>query len=476
MKRIISTKFIYYIMFSLVTFLLSINFAGCSEENIDSTATSNGKNVMIILLDGASQRHISHLGYTRNTTPNIDNLASQGLTLTSVIPSGCSTKASVTSLLTAMDYRYHHLLDHNAQLSSEYVTIAENFFNSGYITAAWGSSPIIAKEFNYDQGFNIFVDHTAFIKEGEPWKYVRGERLVNRVVTFLDNYDKKGIDKPFFGYLHIEEPHPPWFSPSPWIESEEDYETLPFNYGCTYVPPTEDWENLPEETKLEYQAKYDGALFQADQQVGRIIDKLKETGQLENTVIFIVTDHGYDVAERYATTHGYSPYDEVTKTAAVIFDGGRKIDYPDPDKQVRLIDMGPTALKLAGIQPHENFQGLDIFSNYEEIPEYAYVSGYGSTIVRSNKFKLMKIYMKGESKYYFRENGPFKEGGYYLFDLENDPGETENVLEKFPKIQHEMKKLMKQYLEDINGEFILGTTKRISSESVEGLKDLGYIQ
>jgi len=455
----------------LIVAVIISTAAGCSTA--DQAAK---KNVMIIMLDGVNQGHLSFLGYERETTPNIAEIAERGVVLTSVIPSGCSTKASVTSLLTAIDYRYHQLLDHNSQLAGDFYTIAENFQDNGYITAAWGVSPIISKEMNYDQGFHFFYDHTYF-NEGE-WKYVRAHKVADKMLGFLDRYQEQEREEPFFIFTHFEEPHPPWFPETPWSETEEEYQTRPFDHGCTYVPSSEEFASLSDSTRYELRAKYDGALHQADAQIGRIINKLKEMDILKNTVIIFVTDHGYDLGVRYAFTHGYNPFDEVVKTAAIVFNGGHPVPIDNPDNQVRLLDIGPTAMGLAGVRPHENLEGLDIFQQSDELPIYAFVTGYGSTVVRSNKYKLIRIYHESDSdnQYVFQEGGPFEESGYFLFDLENDPGETVNLIESLPEIFTRMKAAMDVYLEDTTGEFIKGTTKPLSSESIEGLDDLGYLQ
>jgi len=246
----------------------AIIFIAFTISNCTKKSPIYNRNVLLISLDGLRQTNLSLFGYHRTTSPNIDWLGKHGMHFQNIIPSGCSTKASLTSLYTSMEYRYHHMIEHNSRLPDDYETLAEVFKKNGYITAGFTATKMVLKSMNYDQGFMLYEDFS------EQKEYVRSNQITSRILKFL-TFFKSNKGKPFFIYTHFEEPHPPWFAPSPWVK-ETNYETKPFNKGCTYIPTNEIFNSVTPQTKAQWKAMYDGAIWQADKQIGLIVDKLRE--------------------------------------------------------------------------------------------------------------------------------------------------------------------------------------------------------
>ena len=152
------------------------------------------------------------------------------------------------------------------------------------------------------------------------------------------------------------------------------------------------------------EAKYDGAIFYADKQIGKLIDKLKSTGELENTIIAIGSDHGIELLEHGTSTHGYCPYEEVVKVPLVIysekdFEGSRVIK-----SQGRIFDIGPTLLGLVDIDPPKIWEGIDLLAKEVVLPEIAFTWGYGVYSVRTPRYKMVYQNIK---------NAPEIEGNYW---------------------------------------------------------------
>lgn len=453
-------------LLALLLCIASFLYSSCTNS------TKLKKNVILLTLDGLRQDHLSLFGYFRNTSTNIDWIGENGIYFKNIIPTSCSTKASLTSLFTSMDYRYHHILEHNRRLHTDYLTLAEIFRNEGYITAGYSATAMITEELNYDQGFDFFEDFSEEKNGGST--YIRANKVAGKIITFLSKLIETKSASPFFIYAHLEEPHPPWFPPSPWLSStSQDYETQPFDIGCTYVPPPEIFDGVSKEQKSEWIAKYDGAIYQADKQIGLIIKKLKENNLLENTIIAISTDHGYELLDRYAMTHGFCPFDEVARVFLVLYDGSRKDWDIDTDGiQGRIFDIGPTILAMCKIEIPSECQGIDIINNYNELPEFAFTAGYGSQVVRNLEYKLIHVDFEGKAP----KPAYFENFGFMLFDLRSDPGETKDIKNIRPAIYNKLMGEYSSYLEDLDKEFVLGTKEPLSDVSKERLKSLGYIK
>jgi len=436
-----------------------------------SHSPKSQKNVILLTLDGLRQDHLSLFGYSRKTSPNIDWLGENGISYRNIIPSGCSTKASLTSLFTSIDYRFHHIIKHNQKLPDDYLTLSEAFRNAGYVTAGFVGTSHVAKEFNYDQGFNLYEDFSVLEAKNT---YIRAKKMADKIITFLSRIAENKSALPFFIYAHFQEPHPPWFPPSPWLNTaKQDYETKPFNKGCGYVPPPEIFEAVTKERKNEWIAKYDGAIYQADEQIGLIIKKLQDYNILENTIIAISTDHGYELLDRYAMTHGYNPFDEVTRTFLVLYDGSSdNLKMNTNNIQGRIFDIGPTLLAMSNIEIPSEYQGIDLISQYMRLPEFAFTKGYMCEVVRNLDYKLIHINFKARKP----KPSCFDSFGFMLFDLRNDQGETRDIKSVKPEIYNKLMKEYNLYLEDLSKEFILGTTEPISDVSLDRLRSLGYIK
>lgn len=270
------------------------------------------KNVVLITLDGLRADHLSCFGYERKTSPNIDSLAKKGVRFDQIITSGCSTKVALTSLFTSLDYKDHKTINTKGSLSEDFTTLAEVFQDNGYATAGFTGSIIIQKSYNYDQGFSIYED---FTQSWEDLKYISSNLVMEKLFQWLDRFDR---GKPFFIYCHFEEPHPPWQHASPWLTEEEE-DVRFFNKGCTYLPKKEEVEQVTASKIINLTAKYDGAIYNTDKQIGMLIDKLRSTGELKNTIIAIGTDHGIELLEHGTATHGHCPYDEVARVPYIIY-------------------------------------------------------------------------------------------------------------------------------------------------------------
>ena len=222
------------------------------------------QNVLLITLDGLRRDHVSYFGYEKETTPNIDALARQGFAFGNVIPTGCETPHSLGSLFTSIGYRYHHISDQvHHQLPSEFYTLAEAFFDQGYITSGVTANPVITKSKNFDQGFMIYEDFSDTIDDLLSFKKLaRAEVVGQTCLDFLERYGAGDRQHPFFLYAHFFEPHPPWFYEYSDGELKEIEETFPLERGCFYLPKDERYRSAADSLQKEnIISMYDGAVY-----------------------------------------------------------------------------------------------------------------------------------------------------------------------------------------------------------------------
>ena len=425
-------------------------------------------NVVLITFDGLRQDHLAAFGYERETAPNISWLAEHGVTLRDVVPTSCSTKISLTSLFTSLDYPNHGVSAYRSDLEGDYRTLAEVFAEHGYTTGGFVGSAWITADMNYDQGFDVYED---FRDRRAPSPSAR--RVVKGALDFLRS---EGIedDRPFFLYVHLKEPHPPWKHGSPWLEGQESSER-PFDEGCTYLPDDEAFAAVSAEKRRNLIDLYDGAIKYADDRLGVLLATLRSLDVMHRTVIAVSTDHGLELLDRYSATHGYTPFDEVLRGFLVLYDGrGPPDDSSAAAFQARIFDIGPTLLGLAGLPVPEGLDGVDLFREPERLPEFAFSTCYAGDVVRSKRHKLIHL---ANSRLEKRHRPPALQGEWRLFDLEADPGELRDVRDEEPEVFAVMRRALVSYGgEPEAAQLTEEEVRAMDRQTVERLRAMGYVE
>ncbi len=430
-----------------------------------SEANDGPKDILLVSFDALRQDHLSVFGYSRKTSPTLEWLANHGTSMRDVVPAGLSTKTSLTSLVTALEYRTHHILQKNEHLPESTVTVAEVLRDQGYATAGFVATPHLAAELGYAQGFDRYEDFASAGKHAVGAAEVR-----DRVLAYLDEPLPAGR-RARFVYVHILEPHPPWLDPSPWLTMKEPGRRI---FACVELPPPAKIAKITPQKLANLVAKYDGAILAGDAALGAIVDKLRTRGRLTRTVVGVTTDHGLELLDRYSASHGWNPFDEVARGFLVLYDGARAWG-PAPAIQARNVDVLPTLAARAGASLAPTFQGMDVFGSAAKVPEVAFSRGNHCVAVRTLTHKLVWID--------FPENVPFPAGltrGFSLFDLRSDPGERRDVRAEQPEVFAKLRDAFHAFQRDEAGKREdPGDPKHVqglSPEARERLEALGYVE
>jgi arylsulfatase A-like enzyme len=416
------------------------------------------KNVILITLDGARQDHLSLNGYERKTSPNIDWLAEQGTYFSTIIATGCSTKGSLTSLLTSLGFASHGIFAHEASLPKRAKTLAEAFRERGYRSGGFVATPMLAKSMGYGRGFDQYEDFMS-----RRMDLVLAPTVMDEALKWLASL---ADDDKYFLYLHFEEPHPPWPQECPWCDKSNPAQPLT---DCTTIPPEALFEKEVA-LKALYLKEYDGAIWSADHQIGRLLERLRTRGELDRTVIAVSTDHGYELLDRYHVGHGRNPFDEVVKIFLVLYGEGKRRST----NQGSITDIGPTLLGSAGIAKPPEFEGRDLIRQGFASDPMAFTQGYGVVSVRTKRYKLIEVNWPSDipqPKY-------IKEYGFQLFDLLMDPRESVDVKGKYPRESEQLRNSLLDYSKRLIE--LTRSQKTIHQdldrETVDRLRSLGYIR
>jgi len=300
-----------------VSFLLAL-FTILSEV---SPATDERPNVVIFVADDMAWDDCGAYGHETIRTPNIDRLAREGvrfdrayLTCSSCSPSRCSI----------MTGRYPHSTgasELHLPLPADQTMMTKPLQEAGYWTAAvgkWHLGEEVADQVDYRQG-------SSPEKMGEAWLTALRERPQ---------------DKPFFLWAAHSDPHRPYQAGT--VDPPHTREEV-------VVPPF--FPDTPE--VRDDLALYYDEICRFDQHIGMVMDELKEQGILENTFVLVISDNGRPFP--HCKTRVSVP--GVRTPFVVHWPAGARLRGMNVTQTISTVDIAPTVLQIAGVQPLESFQG-----------------------------------------------------------------------------------------------------------------------
>lgn len=349
-------------------------------------------NVIVVASDSLRFDHLSCHGYPRRTSPAIDAIAAESVDFKNFYVSTASTLESWGTMMTGQypanhGLRFMFISKEDAEgVEKNPDTLPKIFRRAGYETAVvgdWAANCFSLVDFGFEktrvsdvQNLDVFLTEVAFRSHIlVPYYFgsAMGEKLVPRMrqVTgfldadglsrrFLDAFDDATREeKPFFGVLFVASTHLPYQPPYPWnvMFADPNYRG-PNRYSIDFK--IDEFiqhgfaEDQPEDVRRHIVDLYDGGVAHFDSMVKKVADHLRATGQDENTVFVISSDHGDDLYDPGVTLgHGTNFFggDQTTRIP-MIMRLPRGMVAPREIRSIgRSIDLAPTLIDIAGVGP-----------------------------------------------------------------------------------------------------------------------------
>ena len=363
---------------ALVTVVCLWAVASCSREGQSEAlapppATPPATpNVILISIDTLRPDHLGCYGYKRNTSPRIDRLAAEGVLFENTISSTSWTLPAHAALFSSLADTVHGCTDTDKRLHADIVTLAERFADAGYQTVGFFSGPYLHPVFGLGQGFAEYVNCTSYARALDDartaaWANdLKVMRQSHRDVTNPTVYEAvrrwmnaNGQSRPFFMFIHLWDVHFDFIPPPPYDTMFDPNYQGPVT-GRDFFFDSRINARMPRRDLEHLLALYDGEIAWTDLHVGRIVDDLKRGGLLDKTVLAVTSDHGTEFFEHGYKAHRMTLFDEVIRIPLIIrypasLPAGRRIR-----PQVRIIDVGPTLLELAGVEPPTEVTGQSL--------------------------------------------------------------------------------------------------------------------
>ncbi len=419
----------------------------------------NKPNVLLIVLDTLRADKLGCYGYSRETTPHIDAFAQSSTLFENVYAQSSWTFPSHASLFTSLypgeansDSRQPSVI-----LGERYKTMAEMLRRQGYLTAAFTGDLSLNGASGISQGFNDY-------REAKNFTAFNFEITSEWYQTFV----KKNEANPWFVFLHSYSCHLPSDH-----EHYLDYRTL--------ARTEADWVGIQHD-------RYDGGVRYADVFVNDALTFLEERGLLDSTLVIITSDHGEDLGDRGYPLyhhHGHSLHDELTRVPLIMRLPGALPTGKRVETQVRLIDLLPTVLDILGMDNAAWLRGASlspVIDGQETGDRFAYSEemryGVEQKSLRDGRYAFLWIPDKNDRRFkgYNGWDIPVPPT-YRLYDILKDPGERNNLADRFPErvetMQKQIEKLQATFLkrEYDNSD----TGQGLSAEDEERMRKHGYV-
>lgn len=314
---------------------------------LNSLRTRGRPSVILISLDTLRADRVGFMGYTRDTTPGLDEMAVQGIVFENAISPAPWTLPAHVSLLTSQLPNEHRVRRVASRVRPHHLLLAECFRDAGYRTAAFTGGGYVSSDYGYKQGFQIYQDHNEGA-EGGPAGIARAAL----------EWVRGAGDQPFFLFVHTYEPHGPYLQRD-FVRSA-DRGRLTDEMIAGEVNSVHD----PSPAERRYISDlYDGDIANTDRAMGGLLMTLRDEGILAHAIVIVTSDHGEDFWDHDAVDiprHGHTLYEEIVHvplfmSAPGLLPAGIRVRTP-----VSLIDLAPTLLGLAGLPPRRSMRGQNM--------------------------------------------------------------------------------------------------------------------
>jgi arylsulfatase A-like enzyme len=493
---------------------------------------SQPPNVILFSFDTVRPDHLGAYGASARVSPNFDALAGNGTIFTRCVAASSWTIPSHAAIFTGRAPSHiggHVVLQSrggDVSLPKEAITLAEIFRAAGYHTAGFIGGHTLSAAFGFDQGFEVFndgmppsisslADRIFLARPIARWTraaprrllklvdpillavsnylyseahtlppevkvaYTRGERRFANRADEVNQKVSAWLDRrpprPFFLFVHYFDAHDPYDPPAPYAPAGAD-RSLGFILSNGIAERVLTGRGpLTESERSGLIADYDGEIAFLDHQFGLLMERLKVEGALDNAIVAAVSDHGESFGEHGLVFHGHFLYDDLTRMVFLLqgrgVPAGRREEMP-----VSGIDVAPTLLDLAGVEPPGTFEGRSLRPllagrPMEGRPVFSEIFGRLRNWEAWDVFRRTLFSVEAGGLKLIRDT----KGKTELFDLPVDPGEAVNLAAGRPADVARLEALLSDYTSRA-APAPPDSDERLSDDALEGLRGLGYIQ
>jgi len=463
-----------------------------------------------------------------STTPRLDDLAGGGAVFSDAVSSSSWTLPGHYALLSGLPDELHEMVDDSVRPSRDVPLMAEIFHGAGYATAGFYSGPYLHPFFGFGRGFDIYescmdfetvfdlspakaekMSHAETAEavartEKESHRAVTSAVVTEKAVRFVKSRVRKKDGAPFFLFLH-------------YFDVHNDY-TPPPPFDTCFGAPYDGWVDgrgvmtdprinaTMDQRDLEHlEALYDGEVGWVDRNIGRLLREIDriDPGILKKALVVVTADHGEEFFEHGKIGHRHDLYEDAVRIPLIMRMPGRIPAGIRLSAPVRIYDILPTVLDLAGLPgPAFSFGRslLPLIKNPERSParpallELTAPPRRGRPSERDRFTKIIALRSGGlklidtQSRTWSPGRpadftGPLLTESWELYDLRADPGEKRNLFPERKDLFEKMRAERDRLYEKMRGIYAARRreaedrgARAVPDELRKRLEQAGYIR
>jgi len=460
--------------------------------------SSTAKSLILVTVDCLRADHVGFMGYQRPTTPFLDSLAQESCVLRAAMTTGAPTYFSLPSILTS---RYPLALGRDVVgIAPGETTLATVLQKQGYATACFSAAnPYISTSFGYHQGFDVFEDFlTNFGQQPQEakipvvWKgklnrkvaeasqqlgalsavydelyFQYCQRVAGSHPTSMDELRRfptadvlvtRACDwihslgnKPFFLWLHLMDPHAPYYPADQALTWSEATTISPSQ--ARYLNSYWNRADLPvsrlEGKKKAIEELYDAGISWVDEQLSHLAQRLMGSQRWHDCAFAVTADHGEEFLDHGGRFHPpHQLHEELIHVPLLVrVPGNTQHTF---EGTFSLLHLAPTLLEAIGITSPSEFNGNSHWDDLSSATEWQQpciaeaVSGCANPLERTNRMHARTMVVR-EGR--FKLHLQFATAKMELFDLESDPGENRPMSEHAePRVRRRLLEIAHEHL------------------------------
>jgi arylsulfatase A-like enzyme len=447
-------------------------------------------NVLLIVADTLGAAYLGAFGGASGVSPHIDALLSDGYSFRRAYAQYANTLVSHASLFTAL-YPLHHGVYPGQPARWLEESLVAHFARAGYRTAAFTEGAFVSANFGFAAGFDAYDDGAIGLED-----QMRGgaARTFSRAADWLERFGRNGR---FFLFVHTYEVHSPYLpegEDSLHIARDltpDDDRLLSREFqSARMLEHNSGRQRLEERDLARLAALHAAEIHSLDRLLGDFLGQLDALGLADDTLLVFSSDHGDQFGEHGKVGHGETLHNRVLHVPLGLRWPG-VVPRGSSEVPVQLVDVMPTLLDLAGIEPAQELDGRSLapILRAEKAPEVRAAfseqrsaRGECALLGLPERCRLDRISVQTQRFKLVESKLP---AGSQLYDLREDPLERDDVAALHPDEVRRHGALLEAYRNtgearraepDPADESAPSPAPVIDSDALERLRVLGYAE